>query len=178
MIGKLDQQKWPAMTIELAILTITTGLILKEIVNTFIILSFALILCTFALQITGVRFLCLYPIWTGDGRSTERVDTFFLKFYLLFSSFFLALGVFYWFVIKISQTHHSKHLTWIVNALKCFETALLEIMFYLIAILGLIVPICFLLYCNKGIRAKLKLDQTNWSKKYQKKREQRGGLAW
>lgn len=150
------------MTIELTILTITTGLILKEIVNSFIILSFTLILCTFALQITGIRFLWLYPVWTVDRRSTERVDTFFLKIYLLFSSSFLAIGVFNWFVTRGSQPNQSKHLGWLVNILKFFDIALTEIMIYLIVILGFLIPLCFLLYCNKRIRSKLDLDQAKW----------------
>jgi hypothetical protein len=169
MLEKLNPQKWPAVTIELAILTVTTGLILKSMVSGFIILSFSLILCTFALQTTSVRFLWLYPIWTGgDRRSTERTDTFFLKFYLLFSSFFLALGVFSWFAFKRLPVHHSKHLIWLVNLLKCFEVVLLEIMFYLIAILGFIVPLCFLFYGNKKIRKKLDLDQARWNKELPK----------
>jgi hypothetical protein len=169
MLEKLNPPKWPAMTIELAILTVTTGLILKSMVSGFIILSFSLILCTFALQTTSVRFIWLYPIWTGgDRRSTERTDTFFLKFYLLFSSFFLALGVFSWFALKSLPVHQSKHLIWLVNLLKCFEVVLLEIMFYLIAILGFIVPLCFLFYGNKKIRKKLDLDQARWKKELPK----------
>jgi len=73
MLDRLEPQKWHAITIQLAILTITTGLILKQIVNSYIFLSFALVLCTFALQITNKRFLWLYPVWTIDRRSTERI---------------------------------------------------------------------------------------------------------
>lgn len=162
MLDKLDLQKWPAMTIQLAILTITTGLILKEIINSYILLSFALIICTFALQITNIRFLWLYPVWTGDRRPTERIDTYFLKFYLLFSSVFLTVGLFYWFLIEKTKLKFSDHLSFILGTLKEIDHFLMESTIYILILMGFLVPLVFLLRCNKRIRKKLTFDQKKW----------------
>ena len=162
MLDKLDQQKWPAMTIQLAILTITTGLILKEIINSYILLSFALIICTFALQLTSIRFLWLYPVWTVDRRPTERIDTYFLKFYLLFSSIFLSVGLFHWFLIEKTKFKLSGHLSFILGALNGIDHFLMEATIYILISMGFLVPLIFLLWCNKKIRKKLTFDQKKW----------------
>lgn len=162
MLDKLDPQKWPAMTIQLAILTINTGLILKEIVNSYILLSFTLIICTFALQITNIRFLWLYPVWTVDRRHTERIDTYFLKFYLLFSSIFLSIGIFYWFLIEKTKSKLSGHLSFICGALKGIDNVLMEAAIYIVISMGFLVPLVFLLWCNRKIRKELSFDQKKW----------------
>jgi hypothetical protein len=52
MLEKFEGQRWPAMTIELTILGITTGLILKDIINSYILLSFVLVLLNDSVEVS------------------------------------------------------------------------------------------------------------------------------
>ncbi len=179
MLAKFDNQRWPAMTIELAILGITTGLILKDIVNGYILMSFVVILCTFALQTTNVRFLWLYPVWIlkdnqnqiRASEQTERLDTYFLKFYLLFSSIFLAVGVYHWFISEVSKKISTDHFKWLGYTLTFWESVLLEAILYLLVIFGLVIPLVFFFYGNKKIHKKLNQDQKIWLKELEDLKE-------
>lgn len=164
LFEKSDQQKWPALTIQLAIIMVSTGLLLRGVVNAYIVLALVLVLCVFGLQITGVRFLWLYPVWTGDGRSTERTDTLFLKGYLLSSTIALSLGVYDWLISGFlgNSSSSSAHLQWIQALLQTGEVMLMNVMGYLICVLGLLVPILFLTFCNKAIRLRLNREQAVW----------------
>lgn len=163
------------MTIQLAVITISTGLLLGDIVNVYIVLALVLVLCVFALQITGVRFLWLYPVWKGDGRPTERVDTIFLKGYLLSSTIALSLGIYDWLITVFlgDSTSSSAHLQWIHKILQTGSAVLMNLMGYMIGMLGLLVPVLFLMFCNKRIRLRLDREQAIWEKQSQIKEQKK-----
>ena len=170
MLEKFKEQRWPAMTFELTILAITTSLLLKDIVNSYIIVSFVLVLSTFALQTTDVRFLWLYPVWQDNSKNpriskrTERADTYFLKFYLLSSSIFLAIGVCHWVISEATEKMSISHFAWLRHTLKSWDLFLLETIMYLLVVFGVILPLIFFFYWNRRIKNLLEIDQAKWLK--------------
>ncbi|MBC8466588.1 MAG: hypothetical protein H8D55_02000 [Deltaproteobacteria bacterium] len=168
MLEKFNGQRWPAMTFQLTILAIITSLLLKNIVNSYIILSFILVLSTFALQTTSVRFLWLYPVWQGDPPNprlcvtTNRADTYFLKFYILSSSVFLAIGICYWAIFNATDKMTISHFEWLLQTLKFWDLCLLEIVIYILVVFGIVFPLIFFFYWNRRIKNLLQIDQAQW----------------
>ena len=88
---------WPSFIIQGIILATNTSFLLKggEAVNIYILLSFLLVLILFSLQTTNHRFIYLFPVNETDRTiSLKSIDTYILKYGIMFSIFFLVMGVY------------------------------------------------------------------------------------
>ena len=94
LIEKTDIQSWSAITLQVAILAINGILYFKGgVENSFIILSSVIILSLFSLQVVSRRFLMLYPYQGALKQPTPRIDTTILRCFIIFSLFFMLLGI-------------------------------------------------------------------------------------
>lgn len=92
--GVKGVEKWFSITIQLTILAINTSLLLGgNIVNSYIFLSFPLVISIFCLQVVSRRFLFLFPINLFTRQRTVAADTYTLVTLIVISSLSLFFVV-------------------------------------------------------------------------------------
>lgn len=94
-LGAGGTERWFSVTIQLTILAITSTFLLGgEIVNSYIFVSFMLVVALFCLQAVNRRFLFLNPVNQFTKERTVAADTYTLVILILLSSLSLFFGAF------------------------------------------------------------------------------------
>jgi hypothetical protein len=111
----------PCFTIVLqaVVLFIDTLLFAHGVDNGFIIISGALVLSLFGLQVVSRRFLFLFPFQSYLGQPIPKIDTTILRFFLILALSFTGIGAigtnFEYF--KVIDTFLRSNLFWLVPIL-------------------------------------------------------------
>jgi hypothetical protein len=92
--------------IQLVILIIDAYLLLTGHHNSFVLLSFLVIISTFVLQAVKGRFLLLLPKNNWVGRESSEIDTYYLRSIIILSTLFVCIGVFVAYLININRWVH------------------------------------------------------------------------
>ena len=93
IINNLSNQKWSALSLEIAILTSNVFLFTNGYISVFLGISVIIILSLFCLQIISRRFLLFFPSHPSLGRPTPMFDTHLLRSLIIISLFSLVIGV-------------------------------------------------------------------------------------
>jgi len=91
-LGGTASERWFSVTIQVTLLAINTSFLLNKMGNSFILVSFFILICIFALQAVSSRFLILWPVNGFMQRPTPNIDTWILYLMIIFSGLFLFMG--------------------------------------------------------------------------------------
>lgn len=136
----IQENKWVSLTIQSSLLGLNVLLVSQDKVNSYILLSIALIFSLFALQFVSPRILHFHPFNSHVQRPTFHFDTFLLLIFTFLAGILFFLG--------IAATHK-------IEPLVCLDAKLKKHVLWIFGVLAVVLPLYFKFFGRMQIRKSL-----------------------